>query len=655
MVREKEGKRHVEPFSASQCIKLPKMESFKSSFMTKKPYPNSTDSEDSTSKELQQYVEMLAIGKFGIGEISENIKLVHPYSIEKNCSHFTGNHSNQPCVVIQLYGNGIDYIPSHSYLLEKESAHFSNWFTLYPPKGPVSAHKINFLPEHVLRYIIYFIEKREVVIYQDHVYPTLIWADLLQFYHLKAAIRRKLIDLVNCSSCISIYCLAVWFDMEEVKTYTLKYIAKNVSEAFLENEKVLNLPSSQLITLFQRPMIREDLVWRVIHRWINVDRGTRIQKADKLLDELRLSFLSDFTFKEITTFLEEVAGQLSFENDVNAMLCFKTGALVDDEVMYSLMERNKFSYRIPSSAVICHGGMLNGECSSIIELYDTEMNEWHKILPQIEIPAAYHGLVLNKDDLFFIGGYDGEVVSNGIYSIKLESNTQRVHCYGYVDCGFMNSAVIPFDDNILFIGGQGSMFCSTSCLMFNPMQNVMHKLCSLPGPRSDLEAAQVGEHVYVVGGRFHSQIYNTIHQLIPGRQHVPQVATMHFPVAGMGVCASDGALYILGGVSPSGYSDALQTFDPREGFVRLLPDMTYMRAYFGVCALNNNIYAIGGYNGINYLNNVEMYDIRAGKWMVRKCLKQPRTGNKCVLLEDSGIINELITAPRVSSDVIALL
>ncbi|KRY70844.1 Kelch-like protein 5, partial [Trichinella pseudospiralis] len=631
------------------------MESFKSTFMTKNPYQNSTDLEDNTNKELQQYVEMLAIGKFGIGEISENIKLVHPYSIEINCSHFIGSHSNQPCVAIRLYGNGIDYIPSHSYLLENESAHFSNWFMLYPPKGPVSAYKINFLPEHILRYIVYFIEKREVVIYQDHVYPTLIWADLLQFYHLKAAIRRKLIDLVNCSSCISIYCLAVWMDMEEVKTYTLKYIAKNISDAFLENEKILNLPSSQLITLFQRAMIREDQIWSTIHRWINVDRKTRIQKADKLLDELRLSFLSDFAYKEITTFLEEVSGQLSFENDVNAMLCFKTGALVEDEVMYSLMERNKFSYRIPSSAVICHGGILYDECSSIVELYDTEMNEWHKILPQLQIPAAYHGLVLNKDNLFFIGGYDGEVVSNGIYSIKLESNTQRVHCYGYLDCGFMNSAIIPFNDNILFIGGQGSTFSSTNCLMFNPVQNVIYKLCSLPGPRSELEAAQVGEHVYVVGGRLCSQIFNTIYQLIPGRQNLPLVATMHFPAAGMGVCASDGALYILGGVTPSGYSNALQTFDPREGFVRLLPGMIHMRAYFGVCALNNNIYAIGGYNGIDYLNDVEMYDIRAGKWMVTKCLKQPRTGNKCVLLEDSDMINDLITAPRVSSDVIALL
>ncbi|KRZ08645.1 Kelch-like protein 20 [Trichinella zimbabwensis] len=631
------------------------MELFQSPFMTKKPDPNSTDSEDSTSKELQQYVEMLAIGKFGIGEISENIKLVHPYSIEKNCSHFTEEHSSEPCVEIHVFGKGIGYVSTHSYLLKRESGYFSYWLMCYPPKTAVSIYKINFLPEHILQYIMNFIEKREVVIHQDHVYPTLIWADLLQFQHLKAAIRRKLIDLVNCSSCISIYCLAVWLNMEEVETYTLKYIAKNVREAFLWNEKILKLPSNQLITLLQRAMIREDLVWRVIHCWINVDREVRILKADKLLAELRLSILSDFTYQEITAFLEEVPGQLSFENDVNAMLCLKTGALLEDEVMYSLMERNKFSYRMPSSAIIHHGGMLNNHRCSVIELYDTEMNEWHTILPQIEIRAAYHGLVLNKDDLFFVGGYKADVEPSGIFSTKLKGNTQRVQCYGYFDCGFMNSAILPFNDNILFIGGMGSDFMKNSCLMFNPVENNVHKVCSLPGDRSDMEAAQIGEYVYAVGGRLRRQLYNTIYQLNPEQQHVHQVGTMFFPAAGMGVCASDGALYILGGVSPSHYSDAVQTFDPREGTVRLLPRMIHMRAYFGVCALNNSIYAIGGYDGRNALNHVEMYDIRAGKWMVIKRLKEPRTGNKCVLLEGSDIISELITAPRVSSDAIALL
>ncbi|KAL1234577.1 Kelch-like protein [Trichinella pseudospiralis] len=629
--------------------------SLKSSFMTEKSYSSGINLDDRTSKELQQYVERLAIGKYGIGEISENIKLLHPYSIENNCSHFIEEESSQSCVEIHVFGKGIGYVSTHSSLLEKESGYFSYWFLRHPPKGAVSAHKINFLPEHILQYIMNFTEKREVVIYQDHVYPTLIWADLLQFHHLKAAIRRKLTDLVNCSSCISIYCLAVWMDMEEVKTYTLKYIAKNVSEAFLWNEKIFKLPSNQLITLLQRAMIREDLVWRVIHRWINEDREVRIQKADKVLAELRLSVLSDFTYQEIITFLEEIPGQLSFENDVNAMLCLKTGALVEDEVMYSLMERNKFSYRMPSSAVICHGGMLNNQCCSVIELYDTEMNEWHTILPKIEIRAAYHGLVLRKDDLFFIGGYKSDVKSSGIYCTKLTGNMQTVRCYGLFHSGFMNSAILPFNDNILLIGGVGSDLLKASCLLFNPVVNNVYKVCSLPGARSDMEAAQIGEYVYAVGGRLHRQLYNAIYQLNPEQQHLHQVGTMIFPAAGMGVCASDGALYILGGVSSSRYSDAVQIFDPREGIVKLLPRMIHMRAYFGVCVLNNNIYAVGGFDGVRDLNHVEMYDIRAGKWMVTKCLKQPRTGNKCVLLEDSDMINDLITAPRVSSDVIALL
>ncbi|KAL1234039.1 Kelch-like protein [Trichinella spiralis] len=358
-------------------------------------------------------------------------------------------------------------------------------------------------------------------------------------------------------------------------------------------------------------MIREDHIWNVIYRWINADWATRIQKADKLLAELRLPFLSDFANKEITTFLEEAHGQLSFENDVNAMLCFRNGAPVEHEVMYSLVERNKFSYRMPSSAVINHGGMLNSQYSSAIQLYDTEMNDWITILPHLEIRAAYHGLALNKDELFFVGGYGRDITSNGIYSIKLKSNTQGVHCYGHMDCEIANGIILPFNDNILFIGRVGSDFMSTSCLMFDPLENCMHKVCSLPGAISDLEASQIGRRVYVVESRQSYQPCNTIYQLDPEQQHVHQVGTMLFPVAGMGVCASDDVLYILGGASQSGYSDALHSFDPREGIVRLLPGMIHARAYFGVCALNNNIYAVGGYDGMNDLHHVEMYDIRA--------------------------------------------
>ncbi|KRY50196.1 Kelch-like protein 5 [Trichinella britovi] len=631
---------------------LLEIESFKSTFMVEKAYPNGMDLDDSTSKELQQYVEMLATGKLGIGEIEKDVKLVHPYSIEDTCSHFTGEDLKKPCVEIRIFGKGIGYVSTHSSLLEKESSHFSYWFTRHPPKEPVSVYKINSLPEHILQYIINFIEKRQTIVCRDHLYQTLIWGDLLQLQYLKAAIRQQLVELVNCSSCISIYCLAVWLDMEEVKTYTLKYIAKNVREAFLWNEKVLNLPSSQLLTLLKRGMIREDHIWNVIHRWINADWATRIQKADKLLAELRLPLLSDFAYKEIITFLEEAHGQLSFENDVNAMLCFKNGAPVEHEVMYSLVERNKFSYRMPSSAVINHGGMLNSQYSSAIQLYDTEMNNWITILPHLEIRAAYHGLALNKDDLFFIGGYGRDVTSNGIYSIKLKSNTQSVHCYGHMDCEIANAAILPFNDNILFIGRVGSDLMSTSCLMFDPSKNCMHEVCSLPRAISDLEASKIGQHVYIVESRQSYQPCNAIYQLDPGQQHVHQVGTMLFPVAGMGVCASDDVLYILGGASQFGYSDALHLFDPREGIVRLLPGMIHARAYFGVCALNNNIYAIGGYDGMNDLHHVEMYDIRAGKWILIKPLKEPCKGNKCVALYDSNIINELIKTPRLSTDVI---
>jgi hypothetical protein len=155
-----------------------------------------------------------------------------------------------------------------------------------------------------------------------------------------------------------------------------------------------------------------------------------------------------------------------------------------------------------------------------------------------------------------------------------------------------------------------------------------------PAERTEVGAARVGRHIYVVGGFIPPNLQTTDqvarYDIATGTWSnvAPLPVAVNHPAvaAGSGRCA--GQIYVYGGYTAngplSGEVDALQRFDPRTGSWTRLPGSGVARGAATLAPVGCSLYAIGGVSGGAAQNLVQVYDIRSGSWRPGPSMKVPR-------------------------------
>ncbi|HSJ17328.1 MAG TPA: kelch repeat-containing protein [Solirubrobacterales bacterium] len=142
-----------------------------------------------------------------------------------------------------------------------------------------------------------------------------------------------------------------------------------------------------------------------------------------------------------------------------------------------------------------------------------------------------------------------------------------------------------------------------------------------PLERTEVAAARIGRHVYVVGG-FEAQSgettgavarYNVKHDRWKRVEPLP-IGVNHATAA-----AHDRKLYVHGGFTASGglagATSRLYSYNPRRDRWRRLRDSGVPRAAHALAAIGDRLYAAGGANSSSQeLSSLEVYDISDGEW-----------------------------------------
>jgi Kelch motif len=138
--------------------------------------------------------------------------------------------------------------------------------------------------------------------------------------------------------------------------------------------------------------------------------------------------------------------------------------------------------------------------------------------------------------------------------------------------------------------------------------------------RTEVAAARVGRHVYVVGG-FEERSGETTAAV--ERYDIRRDSWRRMPSMPVGLnhptaVAHDGRVYVHGGYrarrSLSSASPALLGFDPSRNRWRRLPAAPTPRAAHAVGVIGDRLYAAGGANANGSLRSLEVYDFGDRRW-----------------------------------------
>jgi N-acetylneuraminic acid mutarotase len=143
-------------------------------------------------------------------------------------------------------------------------------------------------------------------------------------------------------------------------------------------------------------------------------------------------------------------------------------------------------------------------------------------------------------------------------------------------------------------------------------------LPSAPLERSEVAAARVGNHIYVVGGFEPTRTSPAVERYDIRRRRWTTVRSMPVAVNHPTAVAFGGDLYVHGGYTanlgltePTG---ALQRYDPSRNRWTRLPSSPTARAAHAVAVIGHRLYAAGGANETGSLRSLEVYDFESRRW-----------------------------------------
>jgi hypothetical protein len=135
--------------------------------------------------------------------------------------------------------------------------------------------------------------------------------------------------------------------------------------------------------------------------------------------------------------------------------------------------------------------------------------------------------------------------------------------------------------------------------------------------RTEVAAARIGRHIYVVGGFEPSGRTTTaVERYDIRRDRWTRVRSMPFGLNHATAVAHDGRLYVHGGyrAALSDPTGGLLRYDPRRDRWRRLADSLVPRAAHAAAVVGDRLYVAGGANDSGSLRSLEFYDFDRRRW-----------------------------------------
>ena len=187
----------------------------------------------------------------------------------------------------------------------------------------------------------------------------------------------------------------------------------------------------------------------------------------------------------------------------------------------------------------------------------------------------------------------GGLVAGSSSTQILAGSPENLHRIGSLPVPTHDAAAVVGRRGVVELLGGGDTVSAPTVVRVDPATGVARRMAPLDEPLSDLGAAVVGGHTYLVGGYTGSRFASAVLRVGAGNR-TRVVARLPAGVRYAGVAALGDVIYAAGGITPSGPSAAVYRVDVRSGSVSRIATLPSPTAHAPLVAAHGALWLIGG-------------------------------------------------------------
>ncbi|XP_065304432.1 kelch-like protein 10 [Dermacentor albipictus] len=537
--------------------------------------------------------------------------------------------------------------PVHRVVMASCSEYFRALFGSPLNKVPRAEVLVPGVSKATMAIIVEFAYKRVTWVGCDNVESLLEAADYLCVMGMVKDCCDFLLSIMAPENCISIHNVAKLYNCFDLTAKAYNYLMQHFIEVSKRSEELLSLEIDEVEAILSDEnlnVIKEETVWKAVVRWIEFDPANRQQHIDRLLRCVRTGLVDTNFFVEKIKSHKFVSDNESCRPLVIDTLRFLYDLDVvvhNDEVPTPLFARP----RIPHEVMFVIGGWMAGGPTAYIESYDTKADRWIKVeAVDPEGPRAYHKCAAIGNDIYVIGGFNGEDYFSSVRCFNAHTKKWRSVTPMHVKRCYVSVAVL--NEIIYAMGGYDGRHRQNTAEKFDHRTNQWTMIAPMNMQRSDACATTHDGYVYVTGGFSGNDCLSSAERYDPTVDQWTTISGMRFRRSGVGCIGFRNCVYAIGGFNGTTRLASAEKYNPETNMWTSLPNMYTPRSNFAVAIIDNLVFAIGGFNGESTTNLAECYDPTTDQWYEATDMNESRSALAACVISGLPNIREYVHQRR---------
>jgi len=248
-------------------------------------------------------------------------------------------------------------------------------------------------------------------------------------------------------------------------------------------------------------------------------------------------------------------------------------------------------------------------------------------------------LLLIAGNIYFFIFLKNNPAISPLETVPLQ-NSQRWQELSPMSMGLKTMAAIRYEQFFYIIGGETNETTSDSVLIYDINQNSWKEGAKKPQPASNIQAAIIGEKIFVPGGINETgEVSRSLEVYDPREDQWGLKADLPFGISRYALTSFEGKIYLFGGWDGKTYRKEIFVYDPLIDSWELFAEMPQSRADFAVGVIGGGIHVFGGRNEKGILDSHDIFVPQRqmdgeNPWSSSSPLPQKRFGISVSILAD---------------------
>ncbi len=197
-----------------------------------------------------------------------------------------------------------------------------------------------------------------------------------------------------------------------------------------------------------------------------------------------------------------------------------------------------------------------------------------------------------------------------------------------------------YENQFIIIGGENESGVVSDVWSYETEADSWKEKASIPIAVKDIQAAILGEKIFVPGGSDESNVPLSDLYIYNPRTDTWEIgSSLPIKISSYGLVPYEGKLYLFGGFDGKNYLDTIYVYDPDLDEWKLFGEMPYACAELSAVVIGGRIHIMGGVNDKEILDTHQVYfperdEIGEPAWLDAANLPTPRYDMNSTVLAD---------------------